>query len=62
MNHKEPLRDQILCCLVFAALGVLMAGVLIEWAAGCGEHYIDAAGVTHQNECIFLDRGDRHGN
>jgi hypothetical protein len=32
----------------------LVALVLVEWAAGCGETYTDANGVTHQNECVFL--------
>jgi hypothetical protein len=36
-------------------LGALLALVLIEWAAGCGETYTDANGVTHQNECVFLE-------
>lgn len=36
----------------FAAL---MAVVVLEWMAGCGETYIDAKGVRHQNECIFLN-------
>ena len=36
-------------------LGALLALILIEWAAGCGETYIDAQGVEHQNECVFLE-------
>lgn len=39
-------------------LTVLMASffavLLIEWLAGCGETYIDAKGVTHQYECVFI--------
>lgn len=38
------------------AFAVLGAVVLIEWMAGCGETYIDANGVRHANECIFINR------
>ena len=53
---QETLKEKIVAVLIFAALGVVMAGVLIEWAAGCGEHYVDAAGGTHQNQCVFIRR------
>jgi hypothetical protein len=36
-------------------LGALLALVLVEWAAGCGETYTDAQGVEHQHECVFLE-------
>jgi hypothetical protein len=32
----------------------LFAVMLIEWMAGCGETYIDAKGVRHQYECVFI--------
>ena len=38
--------------LVFVLFMLL---VLVEWMAGCGETYIDAKGVRHQHECIFLN-------
>jgi hypothetical protein len=38
------------------AFAVLGAVVLIEWMAGCGETYIDAKGVRHEYECIFINR------
>ena len=38
------------------ALGLLGAVFLLEWMAGCGETYIDAKGVRHVNECIFIGR------
>ena len=37
-------------------IGGLLAVVLIEWVAGCGESYVDASGVEHQYECLILDR------
>lgn len=56
--QQETFKEKIVAILIFAALGVFMAGVLIEWLAGCGEHYIDANGSTHQYECIFI--GDQN--
>ncbi len=32
----------------------LFAVLMIEWMAGCGETYIDAKGVRHQYECVFI--------
>jgi hypothetical protein len=32
----------------------LFAIVLIEWFAGCGETYVDADGVRHHYECVFI--------
>jgi len=37
-------------------LGVFFAFMLLEWAAGCGETYVDSKGVRHANECIFLSK------
>jgi hypothetical protein len=42
--------------LTFIAFMVLMVA---EWAAGCGESYVDAKGKTHVGQCIFLDRGNK---
>jgi hypothetical protein len=42
--------------LAFIAFVVLLVA---EWAAGCGESYVDAKGKTHVGECIFLDRGNK---
>jgi hypothetical protein len=47
----------------FTALGVLcfsllLAVMLMEWMVGCGESYVDSKGVTHLNECLFINRGN----
>jgi hypothetical protein len=40
--------------------GVVLIGffclMLIEWAAGCGESYVDSKGKTHINECVFINK------
>ena len=44
-------------------IGLVMMGFLVlmvfEWAAGCGETYIDAKSVRHQNECLFLNHKEK---
>ena len=42
---------EALLVLLFSAF---LAVLFIEWFAGCGETYIDANGVRHQYECVFL--------
>jgi len=42
--------------LLSLAFAVLMAVFLLEWMAGCGETYIDAKGVRHVNQCLFINR------
>jgi hypothetical protein len=43
--------------IVQALLGVvfiaLFAYLLVEWASGCGESYVDSKGKTHVNECLY---------
>lgn len=46
----------VVTCMIFA---VFYAVLLIEWAAGCGESYTDAYNNTHQNECVFIKRGNK---
>lgn len=41
----------VLATVFFAGLFAL---VVIEWFAGCGETYIDANGVRHAYECVFI--------
>ena len=43
--------------LVQAIIGLVFVGgfafLAAEWFAGCGEHYVDANGVTHINQCLW---------
>ena len=42
--------------LVATVFGVILAVLFAEWAAGCGETYVDSKGIRHQNECLFVRR------
>jgi hypothetical protein len=51
---KKIIKDIV--TIAFGVLvGILGAMVLAEWAVGCGETYTDAKGVTHSNQCLFLN-------
>ena len=53
-SEKKMLRklcEFLLLCLVAG----VMALIVLEWFAGCGESYIDSKGVSHKHECLFLD-------
>jgi hypothetical protein len=39
--------------LIFILFMVLMVA---EWAAGCGETYVDSKGIRHNHECLFINR------
>ena len=51
---------QFLVWLAHALIGVVFFVLLIvavsEWAAGCGESYVDAKGKTHVGQCIFISK------
>lgn len=48
-------RSDVTALVLFGLLGALFGVTLFGWAAGCGEHYVDINGKTHQYEC-FEDR------
>jgi hypothetical protein len=35
---------------------VFFAFMLVEWASGCGESYVDSKGKTHINDCVFINK------
>jgi len=50
----KRLLIKLLEALIVLLFSAFFAFMLIEWMAGCGETYIDANGVRHQYECVFL--------
>lgn len=59
MRLLIEILGRVLVWIVQALLGValiaLFAYLLVEWASGCGEHYVDSKGVTHVNECLYTN-------
>ena len=53
VNHT-PWWQYIINAILALLMGALGALFLIEWAAGCGESYVDANGQTHTHQCVFL--------
>ena len=61
-QHKEEVNKlsrlwwQRMGVVVMAlVLAVLVQLIFIEWMVGCGESYVDADGVRHWYECVFLN-------
>ena len=52
----KRLIEVILTMLGTAAFALFLAMMLLEWAAGCGETYIDAKGERHAHECMFIGK------
>lgn len=52
MKH---LIKNILTIAVGLLIGIVGAFLVIEWMVGCGETYTDSKGVTHSNECVFIN-------
>jgi hypothetical protein len=60
VSINDPLWKRVargvLSVTVATAIGLLVAVLLLEWMAGCGETYTDSKGVQHVNECLFINR------
>ena len=50
----KQLLKNVLTISFGCLIGIVGALLIIEWAVGCGETYIDSKGVTHANDCVFL--------
>lgn len=42
--------------ILAVAVSAIMAIVMVEWLAGCGETYTDSNGVKHSYECVYFNR------
>jgi hypothetical protein len=49
---KTMTKSDVWSMLFFAMAGLLFGAVLIGWLSGCGEHYVDINGVSHNYECF----------
>lgn len=50
----KRIAELIMGVIGMIAFGAFLAVLVIEWMAGCGETYVDANGVRHQYECVFI--------
>ena len=50
MTIIERITYTIMAIIVMLTLALVM----VEWVVGCGESYVDSAGVRHYNECVFV--------
>jgi len=57
MRLLIEILGRVLVWVAQALLGVvfiaLFAYLLVEWASGCGESYVDSKGDTYVNECLY---------
>jgi cytochrome b subunit of formate dehydrogenase len=56
MKHWKNLVLLVMQVLSGLAFVCFLALMIAEWAAGCGETYVDAKGNTHLHECLFINR------
>ena len=54
LDVMKRLLTKVVEALLVLLFSAFLAVLFIEWFAGCGETYIDANGVRHQYECVFL--------
>lgn len=59
MNILKRIAVWLIQGLLGLSFIAFVALMVAEWAAGCGESYVDAKGKTHVGQCIFLDRGNK---
>jgi len=58
VSINQPLWKRVLHWMTALGFAIVLAALLLEWMAGCGESYVDSKGVTHLNECLFVNRGE----
>ena len=58
---KEAIKRTLKALVLWAIQGIVSAVfvlggavLLVDWASGCGETYVDSKGRTHRHECTFL--------
>lgn len=52
-KEKDVLNTALAVLFYFVmATGILL--LVVEWAAGCGETWVDSLGARHPYECVVL--------
>jgi hypothetical protein len=55
----NKLLEVVAVALASVAFALLVAVIVIEWFAGCGETWVQADGSRVQGECVFIG-GAKH--
>lgn len=55
-DGKQKILEWVLAIVGATFLMGLVAIVVLEWAAGCGESWVQADGSRVVGECIFIGR------
>jgi hypothetical protein len=54
------MMKRLLLWIAQGLIGLVLIGffafMLVEWASGCGESYVDSKGKTHINDCVFISK------
>lgn len=45
-------KQMLLEIVLLSIFGLFLMFVFYGWLSGCGEHYIDANGISHVYECM----------
>jgi len=56
MKYLKAFGMWLLQALIGVAFLAFMVVMVMEWAAGCGETYVDSKGIRHNHECLFINR------
>lgn len=54
IQRRKKMAAALYDLLFGAVLGFVLVVMLSEWAAGCGQFYIDFEGIKHQMDCLIL--------
>lgn len=54
MKYLRAFTKWFIQGLIGLLIIAFFAVIMVEWAAGCGESYVDSKGDRHQNECVFF--------
>lgn len=58
MLRHNTFVEKVAIALATIFMATTFTVMMVEWAVGCGETYVDAYGKRHAYECMFLTTPD----
>lgn len=49
--------EWVVMLAVVAFFSMVFSAAVIDWAAGCGETFVDAKGISHVGQCVYFGGG-----